>query len=352
MLLKRYNLSLLVIPVLIFSLGLITLYSVSPVQARGQLIYFFIGIFVYLIFVLSNYSYILKFWRFFYIGNLVLLIALLIWGNVVAGATRWLGVGGVNFQPSEFAKFSLIISMVGYISEKRSDMKNIKDLLILFLLFISFFIPVALQPDLGTALVLVVIFVSIIYFGGINKFIFLGGISVLGILSGPIWNLLKEYQKQRILIFLNPRSDYLGSGYNVVQSIIAVGSGGFLGRGFGRGSQSHLEFLPAYWTDFIFASYAEEWGFAGVVVLLLLFFGLFISIWHVAYQNRSFSGNLLSLSVLITIFTQFIVNVGMNLGIMPVTGIPLPLMTYGGSSLITSLALLGLVQSAWVHKSQ
>ena len=179
----------------------------------------------------------------------------------------------------------------------------------------------------------------------------MAGFFLLSLGSSQIWNVLKDYQKKRILVFLNPQLDDLGAGYNVIQSLIAVGSGGLFGKGFGMGSQSHLNFLPAYWTDFILASFLEEWGFIGFMVLILFFISLLFFILGVSFKAKDFLGVSLSIGVFIILFSQFFINVGMNLGLMPITGIPLPFMTYGGSALVTNLAMMGLVQSIWINRN-
>lgn len=346
---KKLNLGLVIVPILIFSLGFVTLYSVSPSRAESQLLFFLVGILVYLSFSFLDYSVVSRAWKIFYFVNLFLLFLLFILGRTAFGSTRWLTILGFSIQPSEFAKFTLVLSLASIISHKPNTVHNLKGLFKLSFLFIPFFAAVLIQPDLGTSLILFATLIGVLVFMGMNKLIVFGGFFFLGLISTPLWNLLKDYQKERILVFLNPQLDSLGAGYNVVQSMIAIGSGGVSGKGFGHGSQSHLEFLPAYWTDFIFASFAEEWGFLGVFILLILFFMLFGSILITINRAKDLSGVAIGSGVLILFLTQFFINIGMNLGLMPVTGIPLPLMTYGGSALITNMALLGLIQSVWVH---
>jgi rod shape determining protein RodA len=210
---------------------------------------------------------------------------------------------------------------------------------------------VFIQPDLGTSIVLVLVVLGMLLYTNFNKIYFLILLSLFGILSAPVWNLLADYQKERILVFLNPQLDVLGAGYNVIQSLIAIGSGGIFGRGFSQGTQSHLHFLPAYWTDFAFASFAEEWGFIGVVVFFGLYTAFLFIILRVAFIVKDSFGSVLCFGVFLVFLVQFIINVGMNLGLMPVTGIPLPLVSYGGSSLLISCILLGLVQNVWTKSS-
>ncbi|MBD3366252.1 rod shape-determining protein RodA [candidate division WWE3 bacterium] len=350
--LKKFNLGLIIPPLLIFSLSFMTLYSVSPNHAKNQLLFFIIGVLFYLGLSIIDYSVLAQFWKPLYVTNLGLLILIFVLGQTISGSTRWFTFFGFSLQPSEFAKFTLILTLGALLSQKPQRLKSFKGVIQLSLLFIPFFFAVVIQPDLGTTLVLLATFLGVLFYAGLNKLYFLVGFFLAGISSSPLWSLLKDYQKERILVFLNPQLDNLGAGYNVVQSLIAVGSGGLFGKGFGQGSQSHLQFLPAYWTDFIFASFSEEWGFIGLVILLLFFTVLFGFILYTASKSKDLLGHALVIGVFITLFSQFFINVGMNLGIMPVTGIPLPFMTYGGSSLITNLAMLGLVQSVWVHSFQ
>jgi rod shape determining protein RodA len=347
---KKFNLTLVITPFLIFSLGFITLYSVSSFHAKGQLIFFIFGVLLYLLISNIDYRFLASLWKYFYGINLVLLLLVFIIGRTTFGSARWLTIFGFSLQPSEFAKFTQILALGSLISQSPEKIKTFKGLLKLVLPFVPFFLMVVIQPDLGTTLVLAATLLGVLLYVGLNKLWFLGGFFFIGILSSPLWTLLKDYQKERILVFLNPQFDNLGAGYNVVQSLIAVGSGGIFGKGFGYGTQSHLEFLPAYWTDFILASFAEEWGFVGFIVFLILFTLLLFFILRTATKSSDYLGVVLGIGVFVTIFAQFFINVGMNLGIMPVTGIPLPFMTYGGSALLTNMAMLGLVQSVWIHK--
>jgi rod shape determining protein RodA len=189
----------------------------------------------------------------------------------------------------------------------------------------------------------------VLFFAGLDKWYFIISFLALGIFSSPLWGILKDYQKKRMLVFLNPSLDVLGSGYNVIQAQIAVGSGGLFGKGFGHGTQSQLNFLPAHWTDFAFASFSEEWGFVGVALMVLLFLLLLIVLMLIYKRTQNGGGSLIVGGVFAVFLTQFLINVGMNLGVMPVTGIPLPFISYGGSSILVSLLLLGLVQSVIIY---
>ncbi|MBP8961122.1 FtsW/RodA/SpoVE family cell cycle protein [Patescibacteria group bacterium] len=346
---KKYNIGLVLFPVLIFSLGFVSLLSVSPTHAKQQFIYFLIGIGFYFVFANIGYKYILKFWKYIFFANVFVLFLTIFLGRIGGGSVRWLSVLGFTFQPSEFAKLSLILSLSAILSKKKDYVGSFKGLLHSFFIFFPFFFLVVIQPDLGTSLILAFIYVGIIFCFGINKYLFFSLLFIFGLALEPGWNLLKDYQRDRILVFLNPQLDTLGSGYNVAQALIAVGSGGLLGKGLGKGSQSHLQFLPAYWTDFVFASFAEEWGFLGVVLLLTFYTAFLTSILYILLKSSELSAQILLIGIFVIFFAQFFINIGMNMGIMPVTGIPLPFMTYGGSSLILHLILLGIAQNIWSH---
>jgi rod shape determining protein RodA len=347
---KRINWLVLVLPVLLFTLGFVTLFSTDSGLAKQHLLFFVIAAVIYLgvsLIDFRNFSY---FWEPLYLLTVGLLLLTYFVGNEIFGSARWLQLGIINIQPSEFAKVMVILLVGSLLSKKPESLTSPKYLLKMLLLVLPLFILVLIQPDLGTAIVILAIVASLLWFGGLKKLYFLVGFLLLGVFSSPVWSFLRSYQKERILVFINPALDLLGAGYNVIQSTIAIGSGGLFGRGFGRGTQSHLQFLPVFWTDFIFAAFAEEWGFLGVFILLLLYSTLLIAIISVGMKSKDSFGSLICIGAFTVLFTQFLVNVGMNLGVMPVTGIPLPLVSYGGSSLLTTAVLLGLVQSVYIHE--
>lgn len=349
--LQKFNYLLLVLPILIFALGFVTLLSTSPQRAKIQLVYFIIGCILFLFFSSIDYGLYKYYWKFGYYFILGLLFFTFLLGEVRLGSIRWINFGFVVLQPSEFAKVVLIISISSLLVQKKEVFSTFRDALIVFFVCIPMLVLVLFQPDLGTALVLLAIVIGTLFYAGLKKLYFLLAFLTFGIFSSPIWNFLRDYQKERVLVFLNPSLDILGSGYNVIQAVIAVGSGGIFGKGFGHGTQSHLNFLPAHWTDFALASFAEEWGFIGIAAVLLLFVILLLTLLHVANSTDDAYGSLVAIGVFLTFFTQFVVNIGMNLGVMPVTGIPLPLFSYGGSSMIASMILLGLAQSVWTKIS-
>lgn len=347
---KRINWLIVVLPVLLFTLGFVTLFSTEPALAKNQLGFFVVAALVYFAVSIVDYRLWGFFWEPLYLITFVSLLLTYLLGNEIFGSARWLQFGTFTFQPSEFTKFVVVVVVSYLISIKSSSLLLPRYVGKVLLFVLPLFILVLIQPDLGTSIVLLSIVFGILWFGGLKKMYFFVAFLLFGVFSSPVWSFLKDYQKERILVFLNPSLDVLGRGYNVIQSTIAIGSGGLFGRGFGRGTQSHLQFLPVFWTDFIFAAFAEEWGFVGVVVLLLLYVLLLAAIINVAVKTKESFGSLLCVGVFVILFLQFLVNVGMTLGVMPVTGIPLPMVSYGGSSLLTSAILLGVVQSVYIHE--
>lgn len=274
---------------------------------------------------------------------LAVLALLFIVGKVAKGAQSWFSLGGFSFQPADLMKLALIIVLAKYFSRRHIEIANIRHIIVSGIYALIPFILVVLQPDFGSAMVFGAIWLGMVLVSGISKqHLFL--VFALGTVSFLIaWNVVfKPYQKARIMNFIYPLQDIRGTGYNAYQSTIAVGSGGLLGKGIGYGTQSRLNFLPEYKTDFIFAAYAEEWGFIGVVLLLLFFFLILYKLASYALVADSTFEALFTYGVLIWILTHVAINVGMNIGIMPVTGIPLPFMSYGGSHLLAECLALGM----------
>ncbi|HOL21590.1 MAG TPA: rod shape-determining protein RodA [bacterium] len=269
-----------------------------------------------------------------------LLVAVLFsWSS--GGASRWIRLGVFNLQPSEFAKLITVITLAAYLAEK--DIRRFPVLLVSLIIIGIPFLLVLKQPNLGTAFIFIVVFFAIIYQAGATKGQMIS-LFLIGIFSSPfMWFIMKPYQRERILTFINPMRDPLGKGYNLIQSIITIGSGGFFGKGFLRGTQTKLAFLPEYHTDFIFCAFAEEFGFIGVVVLLGIYFMFFKSIAEVIYYTRERFAKLLATGILVIFIAHVVINTGMTMGLFPVVGIPLPFISYGGSSLMVSLISVVLV---------
>ncbi len=289
---------------------------------------------------LGTYAYAL------YAGALGLLILVAALGHSSGGARRWINFGVFKLEPSELAKLAVILVLVRYMREEPPPGGlRIPHILIPAALLA---VPAALvlkQPDLGTMLILVLVAGTLIFAGGINLRT-LGLLALGATLAMPVaWHYLKPYQRQRVVTFINPESDPLGAGYHIIQSEIAVGSGGEWGKGFLKGTQARLNFLPEQTTDFIFSAFAEEFGFAGSILLLSLYAGLVARGVWIARHARDRFGGLLALGLTSVIFWQVAINIGMATGMLPVVGIPLPLFSYGGSSLIVLMAAMGLLIS-------
>jgi len=342
---RKPNLPLLILPVLLFSISYVTLQSTHKELAASQLFYFIFGYFLYLIISGLPSDFFLKYWKALYIPTVVILFITVILGVERFGSSSWFKFGTFVVQPSEFAKISLIVAVAALICADTAKINSTKKLLNIGIASLSIITLVLFQPDLGSALVLVFVVIGMLFYSGLSKYFFIGAFVVLGILSSPLWSLLQDYQKKRILVFLNPSLDVLGAGYNVTQSIIAIGSGGLAGKGFEMGTQSHLGFLPVFWTDFIFASFAEEWGFIGILIFNLIYIFLLVYLLYLSKQVNTAFKSLVIVGVFFVFLVQYTINVGMNLGMLPVTGVTLPLVSYGGSSLLSSLILLGIVQA-------
>ncbi len=353
-LLFHFDWVLLLLVFSICAIALLNMYSagVSLVSARGEPIYvkqflwFLIGLVMMMLCFAIDYRLINEYAYVIYAVTLLFLLILFVSGEVTRGTQRWFVIGGFSFQPSEMVKISLILVLAKFFSANEIDESyNLRQLWIPFFLMLFPFLLIVRQPDLGTATVLLIIFVSMVFFIGIKwRSVLL--VATSGISCLPIaWHFLKDYQKERILTFLDPELDPLGSGYHIIQSIIAVGSGGLLGKGFLRGTQSQLRFLPEHQTDFIFSVYAEEWGFLGGLILLILFMSLTFWGLRIARQSRDLLGTLIAYAVTMLMFWEVLINIGMVLGIVPVVGIPLPFFSYGGSHLVVLMMGVGLLMN-------
>ncbi|MBI3632459.1 MAG: rod shape-determining protein RodA [Candidatus Vogelbacteria bacterium] len=338
-------LALALLPLLFF--GFITMVSFTGdnLLAIKQLIWILVSISVFLIF-----SYID--WRFIKRTDILVglflfstaLLTLLFMMKSIKGARSWIDLGTVSLQPADFFKLVLILILSKYFSRRHIEIAHFRHILVSGIYTLIPFVLILLQPALGSAIIIFCIWLGMVMVSGVSKrHLFL--VFLIGLLSFTVlWEyVFKPYQKQRIENFMNPSADVRGGGYNALQSQIAVGSGQIFGKGIGYGTQSHLKFLPEYQTDFIFAAFAEEWGFAGVF-LMLFFFG--IVIWRILYNSFIGSSNfevLFGIGLAIFITSHITINVGMNLGLLPVTGITLPFVSYGGSHLLTEFAGLGIL---------
>ena len=320
-------------------------------NAQKQVIAAVIGFFLMLVISAVDYSKLSGLVKPLYGIGIFMLIAVLIIGTVTKGAKSWINLGGFNMQPSEFVKIVLIVTMA-FIMSSRKNPETVKDLV--FPLAVYGF-PVALillQPDLGTALVFMGILAGMLFIGEI-RYKYLFGMLGCGLVALPMfWQILKDYQKNRLLTFIDPALDPLGAGYNIIQSKIAIGSGYIWGKGLFHGTQINLNFLPEPHTDFIFSAIGEELGFAGSMLVLLLFFILVYRGIRIAVEAKDDFGKLMATGVVCMYTFHILLNVGGATGIMPLTGIPLPLVSYGGSSLVTNLAALGILQSVHIRRKE
>ncbi len=347
---------LLAIFVLIL-LGLSAIYSVELsfdtglfLNIKKQIIALTIGFVLVGLFALSNYRLLSNYAFISYLSGIALLIGVLLWGQEIRGAQGWFVLGPVSFQPVEFMKVVLVISLATFFGERAKRIFGIRELFFSLAMTLLPVFLVLLQPDLGSAFVLLGIWFILTVFAGLPVRYFLVLLAVFALICILAWLfLLAPYQKARMITFVDPTYDPLGQGYNVNQAMIAIGSGGWFGRGLGFGSQSQLKFLPEAQTDFIFAVIAEELGLVGVTLVLMAFAMLFIRLFQAVRKARDNFTAYLLLGVLAILFLQLLVNVGMNLGVFPVTGIGLPFVSYGGSSVIFLMALFGIVQS--IHMS-
>ncbi|MDD4955853.1 MAG: rod shape-determining protein RodA [Candidatus Omnitrophica bacterium] len=297
---------------------------------------------ILLLFSLLNYRLYFDLAYILYGMNIVLLIAVDLFGRSALGAQRWLNIGGFNFQPSELSKIITIFFLARVFSEA-SPKGFFKGVLMPFFVLMLNVLLIAKQPDLGTALVLVFLFFLMGFASNNKKRYFVALIVTALVLSPFAWNHLKDYQKKRLIVFLNPNAEPLGAGYTIIQSKIAIGSGQFFGKGFLSGTQNQFNFLPERHTDFIFTVIAEEWGFLGAIALLMIYIFIINNILLVArYQKDNFA-QLLLIGTACLFFIHVFINIGMTLGILPVVGIPLLFVSYGGTHLLVSFILLGIL---------
>jgi rod shape determining protein RodA len=335
----------LILEIIIITIGMINLSSATAVEDhslglwKNQIVSIGLGAVITLILLVPHYSFLSRLAYLVYMGNMGLLLAVLAVGRSSLGAKRWISFGGFSLQPSELMKLSMVIFLAKFFENKNtSGGLKIKDL-ILPTIFVL--IPVALimvQPDLGTAMIILLVYGSMLLFLRLDPNLLLA-LVVVGAVSLPVvYNYgLKPYQRQRITTFVDPMSDPKGAGYNSIQSMIAVGSGQIWGKGYKKGTQAHLNFLPEHHTDFIFSVFSEEWGFVGCSVLLL-FYGLFLmSGLSVAYQSNDKFASLLAFGITSIFFWHTFVNMGMVMGMLPIVGVPLPFLSYGGSALLTAM---------------
>ena len=359
---RHFERTLWIVIIAIMVIGLVAVYSASYNNVRvshkvfyGQLIATIIGI--AFMFLLSNIDY-RKYYDVayvLYIANLLLLILVLSSGRYALGAKRWIEIAGLSFQPSELVKFSIILALARYFSQQRSALSSFstsggfatlwRELGIPLLITLVPMLLIFKQPDLGTTLLLFGIFIAILFASEISLRYFIGFAVVCCSLVPVIWNVMKPYQKERLLVFLNPNIDPLGAGYTIAQSKIAIGSGRLFGKGWLSGTQSQLNFLPERHTDFIFSVIGEEWGFLGTFLLIICFFILIYIGLTVTQQAKDRFGLLLGIGIVSIFVLQVVINIGMVLGLCPVVGLTLPFVSYGRSSFIVFVVMASILLS-------
>ena len=352
---KSINYFLLFLIFILFSFGLLALYSVADENfnswPKNHLYRFLLGLFIIFFLSLVDIRTIFRFAYPIFILNLIVLAIIPLIGTETYGATRWIKVGGFSIQPSEFIKYTLILALAKYYhSIQDDDVNSIRKLIIPILIIAIPSFIVSIQPDLGTAVIIAIGSISIFWVVGLyyRYFIFL---FTLGIASIPIiWQFLREYQKDRVFTFFNPERDPLGNGYHILQSKIALGSGGLFGKGYLNGTQSHLSFLPEMHNDFIFTMFGEEFGFIGSISLLIIYLIIILISFRMAFMSRSLFARYLSVGVT-SVFSIYIFEmVSMVTGLIPVVGVPLPFLSYGGSSMLAVMGGFGLLMNCYIHQ--
>lgn len=334
----------IILPVFILVLiSLVTLFSLNVVLFKSQLIFLIFSVFAFIFFSQTNYKILRIYAKPIYIISLIIFTLILFLGIESRGAVRWIDFFGFRFQFSEILKPFLAISFTTYLIETKQQ--DFKSLINIFLLLAPIVFLIFFQPDLGTTLLYVgVVLATVIYKGFPFKY-FIGLLLPVLIFIPIVWNFLHDYQKQRLLTFLDPAKDPLGTSYNVIQSIIAVGSGMLMGKGLGQGTQSGLRFLPERHTDFIFATISEQLGFVGSLIIIICFGFFLYKIYTIFLNSNDDFSKTFSAIVFFSFLIQTFVNIGMNVGIVPIVGVTLPFVSYGGSSLLSSFIFLGFLFS-------
>ena len=352
--LQSINYPLLGLIITLFFVGLAALYSISngdfnswPLKHSQR---FILGLIIFFLVIFFDLRLIFGYAYVIFFLSIISLAIIPFFGIESNGATRWINIAGISLQPSEFVKYTLILALAKYFHSINNDSSFIKTLIIPLIITIVPVLLVITQPDLGTALIILLGGISLFWISGLNyKYFILGLFSILCSLP-VLWQYLKDYQKDRVLTFFNPERDPLGNGYHIMQSKIALGSGGIFGKGYMEGTQSHLNFLPEMQTDFIFTMLGEEFGFIGTLLLLLIYAALIMISIRLALKSRSLFSKYLSLGVCNVFFIYVFVNIGMVTGLLPVVGVPLPFISYGGSSMLAVMFGFGLLMNCYINR--
>ena len=358
-LILNFDWTLFLLVLIISGIGLLNIYSAgfsltnlhqAPLHIK-QIQWILVGFVGMALAFFIDYRFLNRHAYIIYGISVMLLFVVFTVGYATRGSQRWIAIGGFTFQPSELVKLTIILALANYFDSHRIGRGyHLTELFIPFLILIVPFSFILKQPDLGTGLILLILFLSMVFFIGLEwKSLLIAATG--GLILTPVgWFFLKDYQRERILTFFSPERDPLGSGYHIIQSMIAVGSGGIFGKGFLKGSQTQLKFLPEQQTDFIFSVFAEEWGFLGGIVLLTLYLLLILWGLKIINQSRDYPGALIAFGITMLIFWEVFINIGMVLGILPVVGIPLPFLSYGGSSMVVLMTASGLLMNISVRR--
>lgn len=353
---KKMNNFLVLNALAIVGISVLTIYSATVSKSGSfhlrEATWAGISVIAYLVVSLIDYKKYLKYYKVLYVFNILLMGSVLAIGDTRLGAQRWINLGPISLQPSEIGKVVVIITLAAFLSTRfRERTLGFKNLVIAGIYIAPVLALILKQPDLGTTLIIIFTFLVMLFMANLNwQVIITMGVGAVAFVPIAYLFLLKDYQRTRVMTFLNPELDPLKSGWNVTQSMIAIGSGGLYGKGFLNSTQSKLKFLPEAHTDFIMSVFLEERGFVGGAVLFLLYFALIMQILHVADTTEDKFGRLICYGIASIFFFHFVINVGMTMGIMPVTGKPLLLMSYGGTSLLFSFIMLGIVQSIRIYR--
>lgn len=358
-LILNFDWTLFLLVLLLSLIGVLNIYSAgfsladvnrTPLYVK-QMQWILIGLAAMAAAFFIDYRFITRHAYVIYGISILLLLIVFASGYATRGSQRWIVVGGFTFQPSELVKLTIILALAKYFDRHQLGRScTLRDLFLPFLVVMLPFLFILKQPDLGTGLIVLILFLSIVFFVGLNWKSLLIAVVGSATLAPLGWMLMKDYQKERILTFFNPERDPLGSGYHIIQSMIAVGSGGFFGKGFLKGTQTQLKFLPEQQTDFVFSVFAEEWGFLGALILMVMF--LFLILWglKIVIHSKDYMGALLAFGITSLIFWEVFINIGMVLGMLPVVGIPLPFLSYGGSAMVVLMTAVGLLMNISVHR--
>ncbi len=358
-LLKELDFTAIIICIIIVLFGAINIYSATRLKFgiyyfKLQFFWLIIGLGLLYFILLFDYSLIMNYASVIYWASIVFLIINDTMGSVTNGARSWISLGSRGIQPSEFAKIGMIIMLAKKLEDMEGNINNIKNFFILCFYALLPMALIVIQPDMGMTMVCFFIVLGIFYIAGLNSKVILWGLGAVVVLIAVVWNspLMAPYWKVRLTSFLNPEADELGAGLQLISSMTGIGSGGILGKGFLKGTQIAGGFVPEAHTDFIFSVVGEEWGMIGAIILLIVYGFLIIRFIRISIYSKDIFGTILCTGVISSFLFSIVQNIGMTIGIMPITGITLPLMSYGGSSILTNFIAIGLVLNVGMRKKK